>query len=95
MDKLIKYLNSISRPEQDRFAEACGTSAGYLRKAASAGQLLSAKTCVLIEQESRGEITRKDLHPSDWAAYWPELATPSNTTPASAAVRESNPEKNA
>jgi DNA-binding transcriptional regulator YdaS (Cro superfamily) len=49
----------------------------------------------LIEAATDGEVTRKDLRPDDWQKIWPELATPSNTTPASAAVRERNPETNA
>ncbi|RKP56385.1 hypothetical protein D7S86_08285 [Pararobbsia silviterrae] len=32
--------------------------------------------CVLIEQATKGEITRRDLRPSDWAAHWPELTAP-------------------
>jgi DNA-binding transcriptional regulator YdaS (Cro superfamily) len=74
MDKLIKYLNSLSRDEQIRFGLNCGTSIGYLRKAASTGQLISIATCVLIERESGGVVTRKDLR-HDWLANWPELAT--------------------
>jgi len=74
MDKLIKYLNSLAKPEQVAFAEACGTSVGYLRKAASSGQLLNIATCVAIERQSGGQVTRMDLRPDDWAANWPELA---------------------
>lgn len=76
MDKLIKFLNALPKPSQINFAIACGTTVGYLRKAASSNQLLAVATCVLIERESRGEVSRKDLRPDDWAANWPELDAP-------------------
>lgn len=74
MDKLLEYLNSLAKDARAPFAERCGTTEGYLRKAASTGQLLGTTTCVLIEQESGKAVTRKDLHPDDWQAHWPELA---------------------
>ncbi|MBN3851970.1 helix-turn-helix domain-containing protein [Paraburkholderia sp. Ac-20340] len=30
--------------------------------------------CVAIERLTGGDVTRKDLRPTDWAEYWPELA---------------------
>lgn len=72
MDKLIKYLNGLTRTEQSDFARSCGTSVGYLRKAASVGQLPGPALCVRIEKELDGKVTRKDLRP-DWEEYWPEL----------------------
>lgn len=73
MDKLLAYLNSLSKDNQAAFAEQCGTSVGYLRKAISKGQLLGAALCVAIEKASSGAVTRKDLHPEDWTHIWPEL----------------------
>ncbi len=29
---------------------------------------------VLIEVATNGKVTRKDLRPSDWKKYWPELS---------------------
>lgn len=73
MKKLIAFINSLSPDEREIFAAACGTTIGYLRKAASVNQNLSAATCVAIEQASGGAVTRKDLRPDDWAQIWPEL----------------------
>jgi DNA-binding transcriptional regulator YdaS (Cro superfamily) len=28
-----------------------------------------------IERETKGEVTRQDLHPDDWHLIWPELRT--------------------
>lgn len=75
MDKLLKFLNSLSKEAREAFASACGTSVGYLRKAVSSGQSLSAATCVAVERESKYQVTRKDLRPDDWQNIWPELAT--------------------
>lgn len=73
MEKLRMYLNSLSLDEQRKFAAACGTTIGYLRKALSKNHDLGAALCVLIEKASEGAVTRKDLHPSDWVCIWPEL----------------------
>lgn len=74
MNKLIEFINSLSMEERFAFAEACGTSLGYLRKACSKKQLLGAPICVAIERASNGSVTRKHLHPDDWANIWPELS---------------------
>jgi hypothetical protein len=78
MDELLKLLNSMKPAEQAAFAAKCdGTTPGYLRKCISVGQLLGAKICVAIEEETKDlptPITRKMLHPDDWEKYWPELA---------------------
>lgn len=72
MDKLIAYLNSLRKPDREDFVERCGTTEGYLRKAASTGQALREKLCMAIERESAGLVRRTDLR-SDWLDIWPEL----------------------
>lgn len=73
MDKLLAYLNGLSKEEQIAFADRCETSIGYLRKAISKGQKLGSGLSVLIERESSNQVTRKDLHSDNWAQIWPEL----------------------
>jgi DNA-binding transcriptional regulator YdaS (Cro superfamily) len=73
MNKLLAYLNSLDQPAQKAFAEACGTTVGYLRKAISINQLLSAAVCVAIERETNRFVSRQDLRSDDWEAIWPEL----------------------
>lgn len=75
MRELLIYLNSLPLPERASFAMRCGTTVGYLKKAISAGQALGVPTCVSIERESGGVVTRKHLRPHDWAENWPELIT--------------------
>lgn len=72
MEKLKKYLDSLPKDKQVEFAERCGTTIGYLRKAISVNSRLGAELCVLIEKQSAHIVTRKDLI-SDWEARWPEL----------------------
>jgi DNA-binding transcriptional regulator YdaS (Cro superfamily) len=72
MEKLLNYINSLTANDQKRFALACKTSIGYLKKACYINQKLGAGLSARIEQNSAGNVTRKDLH-SDWKQIWPEL----------------------
>lgn len=68
MDKLLQYLNGLPKEERTRFAEACETSEGYLRKACSKGQELGPDLCINIERESNRAVMCEDLRPTgvDW-----------------------------
>ncbi len=55
------------------FAQRCGTTVGYLRKACSKGDLLREKVCALAEAHSFGAVKRIELRPEDWMEIWPEL----------------------
>lgn len=67
MDKLLAYLNSLPPTEQLAFADRCGTTTGYLRKAISINQRLSEGLCLRIGVESKGAIAAADLRPDvDW-----------------------------
>lgn len=68
MDKLLRYLNSLSKPERAAFVEACDVSEAYLRKACSVGQRLGTTLCISLERESGGQVRCEDLVPdADWA----------------------------
>lgn len=73
MEELLRFINDLPQDERADFAARCKTSVGYLRKACSKGQKLGPALSVAIEAESRGAVTRKHLHPLDWAEQWPEL----------------------
>lgn len=84
MEDLRAYLNGLPVADQDGFAKRCGTTVGYLRKLLATGDLVREKTCVAIERESGGAVTRMALRP-DWREIWPELAdTKPNQPPAPA-----------
>lgn len=77
MDKLLKYLNSLSKEGRAAYVEACGTSEGYLRKAASKHQAFRAELCILLERESGGEVRCEDLVPgADWAYLRAQSSVP-------------------
>lgn len=68
MDKLLSYLNSLAPIAQRDFAQRCGTTIGYLRKAISVGQRLGESLCINIDRETGGAVRCEDLAPSvDWA----------------------------
>lgn len=68
MEELLAYLNSLNTEEQRRFAEACGTTVNYLRKACSTRQRLGPDLCIRIDRESGGAIRCEALRPDvDWA----------------------------
>ena len=73
MKSLLAYLNSLPKGEQMLFAQQCGTTVGYLRKACSKGDQLREKVCALAETHSAGAVKRSELRPDDWKEIWPEL----------------------
>lgn len=97
MDKLIQHLNGMTPPEQAAFAARCGTTVGYLRKAASKGQRLGDGLCINIERESDRKVRCEDLRPDiDWGYLrgtgakqdlpYPPPAAPADGAAAVAAV---------
>lgn len=73
MEELRAYLNGLPVAEQEGFAKRCGTTVGYLRKLLATGDQVREKTCVAIERESGGAVSRMALRP-DWREIWPELS---------------------
>lgn len=68
MDELLAYINSLSPVERDAYANRCGTSIGYLRKAASVGQPLRESLCIELERESGAVVRCERLRPDvDWS----------------------------
>lgn len=68
MEALREYLNSLSTVDQKDFADRCGTSIGYLRKALSAEQRIGEAIVIALERESAGKIRCEQLRPDvDWA----------------------------
>lgn len=68
MKKLLTFINDLNKADRAVFCAACGTTEGYLRKATSRTQRLSAELCIAIERESNGLVLCEDLRPDvDWA----------------------------
>lgn len=68
MESLRTFLNGLSPTDQAVFADRCGTSIGYLRKAISTRQRIGESLAIAIERESVGAVTCEELRPDvDWA----------------------------
>lgn len=73
MDKLKKLYQEMTNEQREGLAQRCGTSAYYLRNIAYGQRKASPKLAAIIERETGGVVTRKDLFPKDWHIIWPEL----------------------
>jgi DNA-binding transcriptional regulator YdaS (Cro superfamily) len=68
MKEVLAYLATLPPAERDAFAARCGTTVGYLRKAASVGQRIGEGIAICIERESNRAVTVEQLRPDvDWA----------------------------
>lgn len=68
MKEVLAYLATLLPPDRDAFATRCGTTVGYLRKAASVGQRIGEDIAICIERESGGAVKVEQLRPDvDWA----------------------------
>ncbi len=86
MQAILDFLNALPPAARDDFAQRCGTTVGYIRKAVSTRQKINAATCIYIERESRGVVTCEALRPDvDWSVL--RNAKPKTAqTPASSAL---------
>lgn len=77
--KLKDFIKTI-RSEEERvaFARRCGTSYGYLKMVSYNVKPCGPHLAVAIEENSGGQVTRKELR-ADWSAIWPELRAPNAT----------------
>jgi len=69
MENLLLYINSLTPEQRDAYADACGTSIGYLRKAISTGQKFDGALARLLDENSNGKVKKYELRPD----IWPEL----------------------
>lgn len=72
--ELRKYLSDLPVDERERFAQACGTTAGHLRNVMYGYRPCSPELAADIERASAGSVIRQTLRPADWQRIWPELA---------------------
>ncbi len=63
---------------QQKLAEHCGVVQTAVAAWVKRGTV-PAEHCALIEQATKGEVTRKELRPDDWQRIWPELADPATS----------------
>lgn len=61
---------------QSSLARALGVTPPTVNQWIKGTRPIPAEQCVAIEQVTGGQVTRRQLRPSDWRAIWPELAEP-------------------
>lgn len=73
--KLREYLDTSKRGTATNLARALDVSLSYLSQMADGKAPISTERAVLIERETFGIVSRKDMFPESWANKWPELDT--------------------
>ena len=68
------YFFGLTPTEREAFAAKCETSVGHLQNVAYGFRPASAELAVLIERNSKKQVTRIDLFPERFQRIWPELA---------------------
>ncbi|WP_269501076.1 transcriptional regulator [Burkholderia sp. IMCC1007] len=79
---LSTYLSS-RKVTQASFAQQLGVSQGLIYQWLTGRRPVAIDKCVAIERITAGEVSRRDLRPSDWQLIWPELADLSGRADAS------------
>jgi DNA-binding XRE family transcriptional regulator len=74
-------MKEISPSTRLVIANKCGIAEQYLYQIFSGRKKPSAELCVSIERATDGEVTRRDLRPTDWQNIWPELLSTPNELP--------------
>jgi DNA-binding transcriptional regulator YdaS (Cro superfamily) len=70
---LKTYITDSERGTAKNLADALGVSRSFLSQMAAGTAPISPERAVLIEKETGGQVTRKDMYPDRWHLIWPEL----------------------
>jgi DNA-binding transcriptional regulator YdaS (Cro superfamily) len=73
--RLREYL-SQERGRQAALAKAINAHAPDLSRWADGSRPIPIQYGPVIERETGGAVTRKEMFPDDWERIWPELAEP-------------------
>lgn len=70
--QLREYCNT-ERGMQSRLAEALGIRRSYFNQIVTGYRPIPIEYAAQIEKETKGEVTRKEMFPTNWMDIWPEL----------------------
>ena len=73
---LKTYINDLKPEPREDLAEKCATTLGHLKNVMYGLRPCAPELAVLLEQATKGAVTRQDLRPDDWRRIWPELIKP-------------------
>ncbi len=79
---LSEYINAQGRGAITALAKQIGAPTPDVSRWVSGERPVPVGRCVAIEAATSGVVTRKDLKPSDWPRFWPELASQDETVEA-------------
>ena len=69
----LKTYIQNNRGSAKALAESLKVAPAFISQMASGHRSVSSINAVAIEKATKGEVTRKDLRPTDWKLHWPEL----------------------
>lgn len=69
---LKEFIKSLKTGEAKKFAANLGVSPSFLSQMASGSSPVSPVRALMIEAETAGHVTRRELRPNDWDLIWPE-----------------------
>lgn len=87
---LKEFIKSLKTGEAKKFAANLGVSPSFLSQMASGNSPVSPVRALMIEAETGGHVTRRELRPNDWDLIWPEYT---RITPPSSHKYELNTKK--
>ena len=70
--KLLEYVKTLST--QRELAVKLAITPVLISQWANEMRPVPPDRCVEIERATGGQVSRKDLRPSDWERIWPEIA---------------------
>lgn len=69
----MKLKDYTAIHSQSDLAKRIGFAPSFVNQWVSGKRPIPVVACVAIERETSGQVTRKDLRPTDWMDIWPEL----------------------
>lgn len=69
--ELKEYLSVYGRVK--KLADAVGITSPMVSMYKTGVRKIPIKLAPRIEKATKGQVTRKDMFPTDYAKYWPEL----------------------
>lgn len=69
----IKQYLELNKTTQTELSAIANVTPAMVHQWIKGIKPISPEKCVLIERGTKGQITRKDLRPTDWVEIWPEL----------------------
>lgn len=84
----LKSYLAEERGRTVRLAKAIGVASAMVSQMALRVRPVSPVAAVDIERATGGQVTRRELRPTDWHRIWPELVTDEHPAPSQEPMRD-------